>query len=630
MKSKCIFFLITLLACTSAHAKHSYRTMARFDAPVETFGNPAQLEALRTEIHQSPDQAAKRLDALLRDHANELMSPEEGRLISIAGWIAALSPPDRAALASEYHKQFDAPADAALKTLQQNPTASPEQFYLLARRWPLSAAATPALIEAGDRALRNGDSFAAAAFLELARDAGWKPDERHASILAACHGLNDEPGGILPKESKDPDHPDHPDRPAYRGPIPFDASWYNRNEAVAAAKYFPTASDTAIYLATPRSVLAMRESGQLIWNWSSPQAPSFRLERDRSVGRGPNVNVATFNGVSGAQILVVRQPRLYVGDYALRAFRATDGKLLWSTENGKHVDDIAFISAPSVAGRYVYVMGLSFSQGSPAELSLCALDVLDGRLLWRSSFGTLRDMPRFRDTDRQHGWDSLWEQSEPCVAGDLVCVAPSVGMVMAVDRFDGKLRWLRAYKESKADVDPNRRNGRWDRGEERESIPTNPLQLQRYNNTPRAAGLYGPSPILLSAPQDSAILLGLSLKTGELMFEDPNPPSPTLVAATAEVGILAGTFIHGIDPTTGKVRWLWSPPAPATITGPAVLANQTLYVPTTEKIFGISTTDGKTIQDPKPKPPNFRIITNSDTAKKLMEESTKSFGPPQK
>jgi len=144
------------------------------------------------------------------------------------------------------------------------------------------------------------------------------------------------------------------------------------------------------------------------------------------------------------------------------------------------------------------------------------------------------------------------------------------------------------------------------------------------------AGLYGPNPVLLAAPLDTPSLLGMNLKSGELLFEEPNPQSPTLIGASGDVAVLAGAFIHGLDAATGKMKWLWTPPAPAAISGPSVLIGQTIYVPTTDKVFAVVAADGKTLPDAKPKAPNFRSIAVSESIRKLLEDAAKTFGPGQR
>jgi len=156
-----------------------------------------------------------------------------------------------------------------------------------------------------------------------------------------------------------------------------------------------------------------------------------------------------------ARVVVARQPALQANgdsDYCLRAYRAADGKALWTTESQAQLKDVSFTGTPAVCGRFTYAVALSIPAAADGtgdqrvSLLLVALDTLTGELRWQTTLGifTLSVQDRARWSGQQP-WDGVWEQSEPLVAGDAVYVTPNSGLAAAAGRFDGKLRWLRPY-----------------------------------------------------------------------------------------------------------------------------------------------------------------------------------------
>ncbi len=596
--------------------RHVYHSESRYAPPAEAFTTPAQLDTLRAELKEAPAQAAARLDALLRDHADELLIPEKSLMISVFQWQATLSPEERAALSGEYRKQFDAPARDALSALRNNASARPEDFYAMARRWPLSSSAQAALVEAGDRAVMVSDAFSATAFYDSALRDGWKPDAAHAVTLALCRTYV-EPQGEAPAGAST----------VYRGAVAFDASWYGRAESAGKARYFPIAFDGLTFLPSNRGVIALRDNGTQAWSWAPQNPPTAQMDRDRNEGRGPLFQFGAL-GKSGT-VLVLRQQRRDSRDMALRAWRASDGKLLWTTDSTPGFESATFLSPPLVAGRSVFATALVFSNNNTADLALIAVDIADGKLLWRTTLGDVNPIQRFRDDDRR-GWDGFWEQAAPSVSGDKVFVTPNVGMAMAVGRFDGKLRWIRTYQElASPEVEPlkgkMRRVGQG--GDVRD--PPGAAQLQRYDG--RSALVGGATPALVLAPLDSAAVFGLNPENGALLWQDPAPIAPTLIAASGDCAIFAGPYVHAIEAATGKTRWRYAPALPAIVTGPPAVVGEMVFVPTSERLVALSALTGKVVES-KLKPPTLRAWIAQPTLKQLLNEARtlESFTTPGK
>jgi outer membrane protein assembly factor BamB len=569
-----------------------YRSQARFDPPAESFGAPSSLKSLQQQLDQAAyADAAAQLDALLRDNADQLTTIDGG-LISVAAWIDALPTRQKNAVAEEYRKQFDAAARQALASLRQSPQATFVAFYALARRYPFSSVAAAAYVEAGDRAVLLGDALAAHTLFLLAQQSGWAADEAHADSLAACRVLAESPPA------------------SYRGRVAFDAAWYGRRDAVNFAKYFPLAIDHRFYLAGPRHMLAVSETGQILWRWASAEAwaRNYVADRPPERGRGPVYAPVAFASAAGAQIIVARQPRGISRDSCLRAFRAADGKLLWSSEAGNTWDNLSLAGNPAISGRYLYASAVEFTEDS-GKLVLAAVDLLDGRVVFKCPLGTMLDMRRAREDPR--GWDDFWEQTEPAIAGDVVFMTPNVGYAFAVGRFDGKLRWSHAYADQPAA--PAVR-GRGFEEPTRLPPPTDPAELLRFNGTPQVCGN-----VLVIAPQDTSAVLGLDAATGHQLWRIDSPPAHTLIGHADRIAILVGDSIHGLDSATGKSVWSRTPAT--RLVGPPAIVGETLFVPTADaSILTLSCQTGQPI-DPKLPHPNFRRLLAIEPMRKALQEA---------
>src|SRR6185437_11436954 len=112
-------------------------------------------------------------------------------------------------------------------------------------------------------------------------------------------------------------------------------------------------------------------------------------------------------------------------NYALSAWRAEDGKALWSSETQPLLKDLSFAGTPAIAGRYTYALAIGVQPaGERATLTLVALDTLGGELRWQTTLGTF-DFPRAAQRPGEpKPWDVVWSATEPLVAGDAVYLTP--------------------------------------------------------------------------------------------------------------------------------------------------------------------------------------------------------------
>jgi outer membrane protein assembly factor BamB len=460
-----------------------------------------------------------------------------------------------------------------------------------------------------------------ATFYTLAQKLGWQPDEQRAITLAICRTINNEPPGDLPQAALQRAK-EISNRAKYRGPIAFDGLWYLRGDGVGLAKAIPIAVDDVIYIAAPRHVLAMKENGQQVWRWAAPEAwvRGLWVDRANEKGRGTIYAPAVFASPAGAQVLVVRQPVAAGREFAIRALRASDGKLLWSTDSVAGAEALSFAGNPAVAGRYVYAVAVEFTDQS-GSLLLVALDLMDGHIIFKTPLGTMLQMRRAREDPR--GWDEFWEQTEPAIAGDLVIATPNVGVAAAVGRFDGKLRWTRGYGENMVIIGRGRERFGGER--ERLPVPSDSDELLRYRGTPEVIG----STVVI-APQDTPKAFGLDLLSGAELWKLDSSPQTTLIGQNKNLAIFAGDAVEAIEASTGNDKWKYSPPPPARITGPPIVVGGFVYIPiTNSKTMIISAENGRVVTGAATSP-NFRQLLSSESAKKLLEDALilRTFGPP--
>ena len=132
------------------------------------------------------------------------------------------------------------------------------------------------------------------------------------------------------------------------------------------------------------------------------------------------------------------------GDGCLRAFAASDGKLLWSTD--QTADGIVILSPATIAGRYVFAIGLeSAVDSSTGDLSLMALDITSGRPIWKTRLAGINNRPNGPQPWTSSEIELFQDQGAPALTDDSVLIAPGVGAVFAIDRFDGHVQWVHPY-----------------------------------------------------------------------------------------------------------------------------------------------------------------------------------------
>jgi len=548
-----------------------------FSPPTETSTARNALSVVEAEISQNhPAEAVKRADLLIKDHAADLIPMDDHRLLSTRHAVIALLQQNRAKLQDEYDRQFATASWQMLAAAKQLPNYQPPDLYLISRRYPLSPAAAQALVDASKRATELGDEPTSAAL---------------------------SPSSIF--------HPPF-------SSIPFPANWYANPESMPLPKYLPAASGGSTIISTPRALLSFNDAGNLNWQWSMPRpwVESTPVDHFSDIGRGTLLSPALLlDSTSTPRIIVVRQLLSSMREFGLRAFRASDGKLLWASESDPTLSGMIFVGEPTIAGRYVYALALQDSS-TACYMIMVALDVMTGRTLWQAIVGVRPD--NLKGENRQavdRAAEDFWQSSAPLVDRDQLIVTPNCAYIVSLDRFTGEIRWLTPYTAQPPTAEDIRKYRALRFAGKHPALPMSQAQALRWN----AAAVATPSAIVV-APQDTAVAMALDRATGKVLWSSPDLVAPILIASFDNLAIFTGDNIAAIDAATAQLRWHYMPLKGTTINGPPALRGQFLYVPTTKGTVALSASDG-TESPTAPPAPNLQKLLANPLAKKALEDA---------
>lgn len=552
-------------------------TLSPADAP---FVSATLVEAITTDLsHGRMAEAADRIDGLLASYPTGLIQTPGGA-ISTAAWARSLitAHPDLVpALAT---RTGDRPRHALRDALERG-DVQPEAIYRITERFPRSPAEGHILLAAAQRALELGDTVAA------------------ADLIARARASNTDvtmPSWVDSLETA---------RAAAGSALPFAAGWYTAPEALMTPKFLPVHSGGMLFIASPGGLVAVSDTGELVWKHQSA-VPRDRLPlgiRGRGLVFQPAVLADAKNG---PQVVVARQGTADGDGLLLRAFDARDGRVLWSSDQQGPTREMNMIGAPAVAGRFVYLVALGESPRGQS-MDLLALDVMDGSLRWRCPIGAITDEPILRGRRRQSepAFDPqpFWQQSAPAVGGDTIVLAPADGSVIAIDRFTGSVRWRTKY-ETEAPVTSDA----WRKYREqrvRGAQPRPPVksqQLVRYMAAPMVT-----DGVVVVAPLDAPTVMGFDLAGGRLLWSQVQEQAPILIGAARGTAIVVGSQVVAIEAHTGGQRWQYAPPGAFAITGPGAVVGDALHLPVANRMVTLEAATGAAIQAP-PLPPVQRIV----------------------
>jgi len=588
------------------------RAVITYAPPDESPDLTSELQVIDRELAaRNYETAAKRLAAVLESRGGALASAGDPKSpagtggavsvtkLSIRSWFDGVAEVDRAGLRKACEAEYGKLAAQQLDGLRRNPDARPEDGYAIARRFPLSHAAGAALLEAGDLAARLGDVSAARALYDNARRHGASLGDERERSLQRWARLDAGEWLAAPR-----DLADAPPAKASLGEVPADARWYGVPDQAAAPKFFPVADGAGGAIVTSWArTLRIAADGHVVWSVDNPATGDafglFRFAQERA--QGPLFRPAVqFDAFGRPAVVVVRQPGRGTEDtFDLRAYAGADGRLLWTTDSPDGARELSYTGLPTVAGRFVYVLGVARVNQSTAAMTLSAVDAQTDRPAWQANLGNIAESEIRIGRGERAGYLSLWklaEWAEPAVWGDLVIVSPGAGSVIAVDRFDGKVRWVHTYADPleppaivRGRVDPVALR-QWEARQSRRSSA-------RYRATAVVCDRPTGGGVVVAMPQDSTAVYGLDAATGRRLWTlADNVDLPAIGLAAGSGGkfvVFTGPReVIGMEAATAKLRWKFSPTA-GMVTGPAVVSGTIVSVPTARGVVTLSLETGK-------------------------------------
>src|SRR5688500_18359633 len=163
----------------------SLNAQTRFDPPAATYDSPVTLRSLKSALDANPAEAATSIEAILKNHFDDLTRIDPQTILSVPAAIDSLEPHKREKVLAEYRRLYDADAQNAYDDARERDAGSIEALCTVAKRYALSSIAARAYAEAAQRAARAGDATTALTLDRLATSAGFKGDEAHAALMKA-------------------------------------------------------------------------------------------------------------------------------------------------------------------------------------------------------------------------------------------------------------------------------------------------------------------------------------------------------------------------------------------------------------------------------------------------------------
>lgn len=528
-------------------ARGRLRQLERLAAEPPAFPASLRAEAALDQLHAlgadaMPEAVQNILDRAAREEA--LVPWERGRCASLWSAVDQLLHSRGVGAAVRAAQQR-----AAGTRVREAAAAGDEQAVFAAwRRWPWAQEVHAALLDIGERALREGRyGLAARCFGDVAShaaDPGLRSPAEKGLRLAA------EPQPTRPKGP--------PDRDALKGGVtaigvPPAAPWLrdrSPGNGDGGRGWMPSAAgcvapmDGGLLYAGP-GVLACYgpDLSRPLW-WRSPLAGRSRSrglwlgnEDDERPGQPFTVAAGAFApAVAGGRVFsrwgldASRQCPT-----TLAAFDAATGEMHWSSAAAPALRDLWPLGNPAVADGRVYALARSARTAPLRAIHLVCLEAGQGTLLWRrflcSASATLLladgapPVPREQVDVATHG---AWL----AVSGGAVLCMPSAGFVARCDGRDGLVEWARSY--------PSVRPGA--------GLPA----LLRRRGAPPV--LCGNAVVFL--PRDTTGAFALDVATGKLLWEDPFVPSDGAAGVLdGHVLLYDDRWVVSVEGATGRIAW---------------------------------------------------------------------------
>lgn len=550
-------------------------------APQPQFRDNRVLQIIEEEILAGRfTEAGERVAELVIAHAPELMTDDEGNLVTVGNWAAQLLDQHPTVLPA-YRKATDASVQYALRTIAAERTHRHEALYAITSMFPRSRLEDTILLAAAERALQFGDPVSAYFYLKQ-RSTPTPSSDWLSAVELAVDSLETAPSPGL---------------------HPFNAPWYSTVDGFTKPKSLPVTAGSWTFITGPSQLLALDKDGQINWTAHDGGGDSGMNNLISRSGRGIIYEPAIATDVIGQpQVVIVRQTAARSQRLVLRAFSAASGEMLWSTEHLGRFAQTEFLGNPTVTSGQVYTVGLT-QTASGSHLALIALELGTGHLLWETPLGSVT-YPRADAAGQSTATldpKPIWQQSPPAIAGHRILIAPGNGIVASLDRFSGAVHWMGRYDRI-PDPSPEQWQ-RWLGGRypPQDVFPTH--HLMRFRTTP-----YVHDDIVVIGPADSRWTLAFDLRTGRQLWAEQLPAAPILIGGSDETIVLAGDRVVALDLRTGNERWQFHPREEQAIAGAPVVHNGLVLVPLNSRLMVLSVTDGKPAVQSLELPPMRRFL----------------------
>ena len=491
-------------------------------------------------------------------------------------WVAA----DRrlAALAAEALaplRRADAD-DAELLLLRAGKAGGAAALLEVFRRYPYAAAAHEALVDYGERMLRQAQpALAARAFRDVLSRAA-EADLRRQAIAGL--GLS-EAAGRTPASQPALDVSKLPVREVRVPPTP---PWPTALVEAIPHGLLPSAWGLGPQLQAVGDGVLAAGPNLLAWFEADSSVPAW--VRTPRFGRGicavdEERPWQHFASPGPFQPAVVGE-RIYsrwgvdrTGRYAtdLAAFDRRSGRMLWTTAAAAPWAGLWPISDPTFDEARLYVLTINAMPHTASglyALGLVCLDAAGGRVIWGSH---LADVPV--PTSIVAGWgfddehaDLVRYGSSPTVSDGAVYCQTNAGLVARCDARDGLVEWARLYARTTP--------GRFAR-----------RHVNRRGGPPVVAGR-----AVLFAPRDCHGVLAVERESGAVLWDRPFVASQDVAGAAGGMLVVSDDReVTALDTQTGRVGWQrWFPHG---LRGRAAQSGGAVCIGTDE---GLCVLDGRT------------------------------------
>jgi outer membrane protein assembly factor BamB/tetratricopeptide (TPR) repeat protein len=350
-----------------------------------------------------------------------------------------------------------------------------------------------------------------------------------------------------------------------------DEAIFRGRARISTAEYrplFPVVSDGVLYVHNGITLSAYNlfaRTADRLWQFRVPPPAGEVMFDDRAIF-APAVhdgrvfaNLITAVGGAEDQLGFVRV-KFPFSRRALFAFDAATGKLLWNVGGKLHGDTLGEIATFSTGptaedGRlYIGATRQKISTDLFEHYVLC-IDAATGRILWATftaSGGT--EINLFGNSTRECLGTPV------AVTEDSVFVSTNHGVIAALEKKTGRIRWTWRYRQ--LPVMPTRNV----------NVTKNPLGW--VNSPPVAA-----RGIVVVTPTDSPYLYGLNARTGLLVWERLRGRDVRVIYGVKDATlVLGGERLEFCDIRTGRPTDATASPEIGA-TGRGVVAEDGIYVP---------------------------------------------------